>query len=107
MKLKQLAKDKIYKIDSAVLEKELRVLQQRIDKHRKIIEEHIPLKEQLEKEAIERNTKGLPAPYPWHADPLSDTNDVINSSKVLIEKTKLKMKIIEQEMIDRLLTDNT
>lgn len=106
MKLKQLAKDKIVKIDSIVLEKELRILQERIDKHRKIIEEHIPLKEQLQKEAVERSAKGIPCPYLWHADPLLDTNDVINSSKVLIEKTKRKIKIIEQEMIDRLLTDN-
>lgn len=104
IKLKQLAKDKIGKISFVVLEKELRILQDRIIKHEELIKNYLPIKEQLVEEGIKNKTLGEPSPYSWYEDPLRDVCVQISVSESMISKTKKKMKIIEYEMIDRVLT---
>ena len=102
--LKDLRKNKVAKVASTLLEKELNRLYARVELYTNKIEELKPLLEASAKEEQDRNAKGVPHPYTWHESPTFGFKSIINNAEVTINKAYKKIKIIEAELTDRILT---
>lgn len=107
MELKHLVKNKVTKIKTSILEKELVKFQVRIKKHEELIKKNEPILKVLLDEELDRNTKKIKPPYKWHENPVSKIKGELNNSTVAIKKALKKIKLIEAELLDRIITGQT
>lgn len=102
--LKQLRKGNISRIPTPILNGELIRLKARVERSQRVIEEIKPEIERLHAEAVDRNTRDVPHPYAWYDDPSRDLRNNIAGAETTIRKANKKIVLIEEELMDRILT---
>jgi len=110
MELKHLRKGKIVKVPTADLENELKKIEIRVKRYNAVIEEFEPLRKILHCRLVENGVgiKVWRGSENWSVDQEDHyrVSQNVNDAMHAIDKIKEKTKLIEEELLDRILTDN-